>query len=95
MESITVKQLAAMAHLSASQFSHRFKSFMGVSPIRYQYQVRVNQARTYLAESEISIEQISEIVGFHNVPNFYSVFHSITGDTPAKYRKRAQTAVAE
>lgn len=95
MERITVEQLAAMAHLSASQFSHRFKSIMGVSPIRYQYQVRVNQARTYLSESEISIEQISEIVGFRNVPNFYSVFRSITGDTPAKYRKRAQTAAVE
>ena len=35
-------------------------------------------------------EQISEMVGFHNVPNFYSVFRSIAGDTPSKYRKRAQ-----
>lgn len=95
MESITVEQLAAMAHLSASQFSHRFKNFMGISPIRYQYQVRVNQARTYLSESEISIEQISEIVGFRNIPNFYSVFRNITGDTPAKYRKRMQMAVSE
>ena len=90
MQSITVEQLAAMVHLSASQFSHGFKRFLGVSPIRYQYQVRINQARTYLAESDFSIEQISEMVGFHNVPNFYSVFRSIAGDTPSKYRKRAQ-----
>ncbi len=94
-ESISVDQLAAMAHLSSSQFSHRFTTFIGVSPIRYQYQIRVNQARTYLSETNIPIEQISEKVGFHNLPNFYSVFKSITESTPAKYRKNLKAPAGE
>ena len=33
-------------------------------------------------------EEISEMIGFNNVPNFYTVFRSMTGETPARYRKR-------
>lgn len=85
---LTVKELAAMAHLSTSQFSHRFKSYVGLAPIQYQYRVRINQALTYLSGSDIPIEEISEMIGFNNVPNFYTVFRSMTGETPARYRKR-------
>ncbi len=91
-ESLTIEELADMAHLSTSQFSHRFKSFIGLAPIQYQYRVRINQALTYLSGSDLPIEQISEMIGFHNMANFYAVFRSMTGETPARYRRRQKSA---
>ena len=48
--------------------------------------VRCNLAREYLRSTRLSIEDISELVGFSEATNFRHAFRRWTGSTPAHYR---------
>jgi len=47
---------------------------------------RIARARAFLATEELSISQISEMVGFRTPSHFATVFHRIVGVTPSAYR---------
>jgi AraC-like DNA-binding protein len=49
--------------------------------------VRMQQAKTYIANSDMSISEISEKVGFANIEHFSRVFKKNMGISPQKYRK--------
>ena len=48
--------------------------------------VRCNLAKEYLSSTKLSIEDISELVGFSEAANFRHAFRRWTGSTPAHYR---------
>jgi AraC-like DNA-binding protein len=48
--------------------------------------VRCNLASEYLRSTRLSVEDISELVGFSEAANFRHAFHRWTGSTPARYR---------
>jgi AraC-like DNA-binding protein len=48
--------------------------------------VRCNLAKEYLRSTKLSVEDISEIVGFSDATNFRHAFRRWTGSTPARYR---------
>ena len=48
--------------------------------------VRCNLASEYLRTTKLSVEDISELVGFSEAANFRHAFHRWTGSTPARYR---------
>lgn len=48
--------------------------------------VRCNLASEYLRSTKLSIEDISELVGFSEATNFRHAFRRWTGSTPARYR---------
>jgi AraC-like DNA-binding protein len=48
--------------------------------------VRCNLASEYLRSTRLSIEDISELVGFSEAANFRHAFRRWTGSTPARYR---------
>ena len=48
--------------------------------------VRCNLAREYLRTTKLSIDDISELVGFSDAANFRHAFRRWTGSTPARYR---------
>jgi AraC-like DNA-binding protein len=48
--------------------------------------VRCNLAKEYLRSTKLSIDDISELVGFSEAANFRHAFHRWTGGTPANFR---------
>ena len=48
--------------------------------------VRCNLAKEYLRETKLSMEDISELVGFSEAANFRHAFRRWTGSTPANFR---------
>lgn len=48
--------------------------------------VRCNLAREYLRSTKLSIDDISELVGFSDAANFRHAFRRWTGSTPARHR---------
>jgi len=89
-QDIRVEELAKMAYLSPSRFAHRFKELVGVSPIEYQYTIRISYAKDYLDTTNMPLDEICEKVGFHNEANFYARFKQSVGVPPGKYRKRGE-----
>jgi transcriptional regulator GlxA family with amidase domain len=62
-EKLTVEQLAASAGLSPSRFAHLFREQVGVSPVRYLLQLRMDRARALLERTSLSVTEVRLRVG--------------------------------
>jgi AraC-like DNA-binding protein len=87
-ESIDAKALAQDMGLSTSRFRAVFKEHTGVAPHQYQIDVRMNLARHWLNESNHTISEIAEMLGFSSVYYFSRLFKRKEGVPPSAYRKR-------
>lgn len=87
-EPLTVKTLSGLCKLSESRFSHLFTDAMGVSPIQYRNQLRINAAIERLTNTADSLTAIAADSGFQSVSQFRDSFHRLTGSPPGAFRKR-------
>jgi len=87
-ETISMKDMAEMAGLSATQFNLRFRSVLRMSPTDYVLSRRIQDAQKRLTESSESIADIGINVGFVDQSHFTKRFRKVTGMTPLAYRKR-------
>ena len=71
---ITVRTLNRKLHAEGTSFTQILDD------------VRFNLAREYLRSTKLSIEDISELVGFSEATNFRHAFRRWTGSTPARFR---------
>jgi AraC-like DNA-binding protein len=90
-EALSVTNLAALVHLSASQFRREFQRMFHMSPIDYLQQVRLQRSRHLLEQSQQSITEIALNCGFHDPSHFTKKFKAATGLLPKVYRQRFST----
>ena len=84
----SVEELARLANMSVSRFFPYFKNEFGVTPIDYINSYRVGRAIILLMnDSSLTVESVSEAVGFESSAYFRRVFKSVTGYSPRQYRK--------
>lgn len=86
-EKLSVSQIADAVHMSTSHFTRIFKSQTGLSPYDYVLVSRLNRAKEYLQETDLSISQIAYEIGFNSESNFIYFFKKNTGLSPKKFRK--------
>ncbi|MFD1953250.1 bifunctional transcriptional activator/DNA repair enzyme AdaA [Paenibacillus thailandensis] len=91
-EALTLNVLAEAMHLSPYYLQRTFKRVKGVSPTEYLQEIRIKQAKRFLAESGGTVADIGLAVGMRNPAYFAAVFHKQTGMTPTEYRALAQKA---
>lgn len=87
----SVHDLALRSNLSDSRFAHIFTKFLGSSPIEYRDNLRMEHAKEYLSNTDLSVEQISELVGYSTLSAFYAKFEKKVGIAPGKYRKQCKS----
>lgn len=87
-EPLTLDILSEHVHLNKYHISHEFKRYCGLSVVEYINSIRINEARMLLAESERSIAEVAEAVGFESLNYFYRVFQKYEKITPLQYRKK-------
>ena len=85
-EPLDVPTLAAIAHLSASQFGRVFKDVYGETPHRYLQRRRVERAMTLLRQTDRSVTDIAWDVGFASLGTFSRTFTTIVGSSPTEFR---------
>ena len=85
-EPLDVPHLAAIAHLSASQFGRVFKSVYGETPHRYLQRRRVERAMTLLRQTDRAVTDIAWDVGFASLGTFSRTFAVIVGCSPTEFR---------
>lgn len=85
---LTVRQLADQCHVDSCYLSHVFKKTLGVSPLQYINAFRVNAAGRLLQTTDMSVQEISQAVGYANLNNFYAQFKKYKAETPLEYKKR-------
>jgi iron complex transport system substrate-binding protein len=89
-EPITLEQLAQSLNYSAKNLSKVFKQETGYSVIDYVIQVRINHARELLWQTDATIQEIAESVGYPDRLYFTRIFKKHAGISPGHYRRRKQ-----
>jgi AraC-like DNA-binding protein len=88
----SAETLAREVALSRSAFMERFRTFVGVPPIRYLTIWRLRTARLQLRESRKSIGQLAHAVGYESEAAFSRAFKREFGLSPARWRERTPQA---
>lgn len=88
----TVADLASKACLSRSAFHERFSDVMGMPPLTYLTEYRLRLAARHLSQADLSINRISERVGYTSETAFSQAFRRQYQMTPSQYRKNKLAA---
>lgn len=91
MDHITVDDLAAACHLSASHFRRVFRQILGHSPLDYVHMVRIDRACVLLYGHDHSVTEIGHQVGYPSASSFLRQFHRIHGVSPNQWRLRMRS----
>jgi two-component system response regulator YesN len=73
--------------MNYSLFSLTFKQYTGVNFVNYLKEIRINEAKRLLRETDDRIIDISHAVGYDNEKHFMKTFKSLCGVSPSEYRK--------
>lgn len=87
-KNLSVSMLAKTEHISVSHYRAIFKDRLGVSPIEYITNLRLNVACHYLSNTTYSIAEISQKTGYSDPLYFSRIFKEKIGVTASEYRKR-------
>jgi two-component system response regulator YesN len=80
-------EVAAAVGISPAHFSRLLKKKTGRGFRELQTHYRVEQARTYLIASKLSLAEIAAETGFADQSHFSKVFRKTTGQSPTDYRR--------
>lgn len=87
-EDVTIRNAAALMHLSESAFCRYFKSRTQKSFLGFVIEMRLNEACKLLKETDQSILNICYETGFKNLSNFNRLFKKLYNKSPLEYRKQ-------
>lgn len=73
--------------MNYSLFSYSFKQYTGTTFVNFLRDIRMREAQRLLAESNMKIVEISQMVGYDNEKHFMKTFKSCCGVSPSEYRK--------
>jgi PAS domain S-box-containing protein len=82
-------KLSGICHklnVTESHFIRVFKLHMGISPMKYYTQLKIQEAAKLLNETDIPIARIAEKLNFSNESHFNRTFKQYLSITPGQYR---------
>ena len=85
-ERFSLQALSDALFINGSYLLRLFKSRTGQTLLGYHNRVRCERAQALLGDTELSISEVGEAVGFVSSAHFSHVFKKITGMTPTEYR---------
>lgn len=85
-EPVSVRDLAARAHMSERTFARKFTQETGTTPQRWLTGQRILLARQLLEETEETVDMIAARTGFGNAMTLRHHFRTCLGVTPTAYR---------
>jgi len=84
-KSITNDTLAAISGMSTVYFRKLFTQVMGISPIAYTKQLRIEKAKEILKSDYGTLSDVAQSLGYSNLYDFSRDFKKHTGIAPSKY----------
>lgn len=92
--SIALEELANVAQMGLYDFARKFKRSHGVTPMRYVWTRRVEEAKRLLRRPGMPLAQVSFEAGFSSQAHFTTAFKAATGKTPAAWRAALSLAAS-
>lgn len=86
-EKITYTDLSKKFNISISSIKNYFKIIYGKPLFTWLREYRLNQAASYLKNTDKSIAEISEVIGYKDHGKFTKAFKQYYDMTPMKYKK--------
>lgn len=83
-EPVQVGHLAELAHMSNAAFHRHFKAATAMSPIQYQKQIRLLEARNLLITKPCSAAQVAFAVGYESTSQFGREYARQFGASPLR-----------
>ena len=90
-EPITVEGVAKYIGVSRKYLFAVFKNIIGASPQDYIINYRIEMAKEFLLNEELSVGEVAYAVGYDDPLNFSKIFKLKTGQSPREYRKNHKT----
>jgi AraC-like DNA-binding protein len=91
---LRVEALAAHVGMSASSFHRHFKAVTGHSPLQYQKQIRLQEARRRLLGAPGDVTSVALAVGYESTSQFTREYGRLFGLPPARDAARLRLAEA-
>ena len=85
---LDVGQIAQSAAVSKTECMRCFRSTVGISPIQYVKQYRIQKAARMLSATDHQIADIAADCGFQDISYFTKTFREVKDCTPSEYRSR-------
>lgn len=83
-EAISVDQMAAFANMSKSSLHHHFKALTGMTPLQYQKQLRLQEARRLMVIDDADAASAAHRVGYESPSQFSREYRRLFGTPPAR-----------
>ncbi|MBY9078543.1 response regulator [Paenibacillus sp. HN-1] len=83
---LSLQEVAGKFFVSREYVSRRFKQEFGINFTDYIGNYRIDKSKLLMQNPHLTLSQISEMVGFHDVKYFSKVFKKREGITPKEYR---------
>ena len=92
---VRTRDLAAIAGMSPSAFHRQFKALTAMTPLQYQKQLRLLEARRLMVSGAVNVEAASFQVGYESPSQFSREYARMFGTPPKRDAKQMQVALWE
>jgi AraC-like DNA-binding protein len=84
---ISVNQLASLCCMNEDYFIRLFHKDMGMTPLSYIQQKKIERAQTLFIFEDLSVEEVAYTLGYNNISYFIRLFKNKVGQTPKEYKR--------
>lgn len=85
---LRVEDLAREVHMSVSSFHHHFKAVTAMSPLQYQKQLRLQEARRIMFAGDVDVAMAAHQVGYESSSQFSREYSRLFGVPPMRDKRR-------
>lgn len=84
---LTIERIAQSCGVSARSLQMLFRDYLGCSPREHLIDVRIDRAKQLLAQTDMPLHKIAQVIGLGSDAYLCRLFKKVTGQTPNAYRK--------
>jgi AraC-like DNA-binding protein len=91
VQPLRIEQLAEAASMSPSSFHQHFRTITSLSPLQFQKQLRLIEARRMMLSESMPASHAAYAVGYESVPQFTREYGRLFGTPPVRDMKQARS----
>lgn len=87
---VTLEELAKNLGYNKNYLSTKFRREVGIPVSEYAVKLKIERAKLWLLNSDKSMQEISDELGFNSLSYFSAQFRKIVGRSPTEFRNRVE-----
>lgn len=91
LNDVSVDEIAEQANMTSATFRNHFREITKMTPLQYQKQLRLQEARKLMLMQSIEVRRVAESVGYESQSQFTREYVRLFGITPQKDLKENRT----